>query len=223
MSHLLFNGFLSQLVLGAWVAVKVACCALLLGLVLGLLGAWGRLSKHKLIFMLATSLTNIIRGLPELLVLFFIYFGSTWLLSMLLGTYIGVSSFWAGVIALALIFASYATETFRGAFLTVSKGEIESATACGMTAWQCFYRIILPQLFRYALPGLGNLWFVLLKDTALISLIGAADLMRAAQNATAYTREPFTFYFAAALIYLLLTSISMLGIKKLSQKYKEFA
>ncbi len=214
----MLHGFLPLLLAGTWVTIKLAVAALILGLLLGITGASMKLSNSRIARSIARVLTSVVRGVPELLVLFLVYFGGTIVLSKLFGKYIAVSSFIAGVSALALIFGAYATETFRGAYLAIPTGQFQAAAAYGFYGLKRLRRIILPQVWRHALPGLGNLWFVLLKDTALVSLIGLTDLMRATQNATAFTKQPFTFFGACALIYLLLTSLSMIGQKYISKR-----
>jgi len=212
------SGYFLQLLTSIWVTLQVALTALILGLLLGLLGASAKLSNYRLLGQIITVLTNIIRSLPELLILFFVYYGSTILLSNLFDTYIEVNAFIASVIALSLIFGAYASETIRGAFAAIPRGQWEAAKAFGFSKLNTLLRIILPQLWVHALPGLGNLWFILLKDTALIALIGLPDIMRIAQNISASTQKPFLIYSSAALIYLTLTSLSLYGQKKL-EKY----
>ncbi len=204
----MFDGYLLQILQGTWTTFQVAIGALLLGLLFGLLGALAESSRFRLIRYSATAIIATLRGVPELLILFFVYFGGTILLSSLLGHYVNISSFLAGVLGLAFIFGAYASQTFRGAFLAVPHGQVEAAKALGMGRWSIFKRIRLPQAWRHALPGLGNLWLVLLKDTALVSLIGLADLMNVSQIASSSTHKPFTFFLLAALIYLGLTSVS---------------
>lgn len=212
----LFSGYFPQILSGAWVTVQVACCSLVLGLILGLLGASLESSKWRWLRYTATSLISIIRGIPELLVLFFIYFGGTILLTSLAGHYVNVSAFLAGVVGLALIFGSYASQVFRGAFLAIPIGQIEAARALGLNRSLIFIHIQLPQAWRHALPGLSNLWLVLLKDTALVSLIGLADLMNKSQVAASTTHEPFVFFLTAAVLYLVMTSVSQWIMGKLS-------
>jgi His/Glu/Gln/Arg/opine family amino acid ABC transporter permease subunit len=214
----MLEGFIPQLLAGTWITIKLALCALILGLLFGILGALAKLSPIKTLQWFGNGLTSIIRGLPELLVIFFIYFGGTLILSKLFGTYIEISAFISGVAALGLIFGAYASETLRGAYLAIPRGQLEAAIAFGFSHGKTFYYILLPQIWSHALPGLCNLWFVLLKDTALVSLIGLADLMRVAQNATAFSNRPFTFYLTAAGIYLVLTSISLLFAGRIEQR-----
>ena len=204
------DGFSNQLLEGAKITVAVSSCAILLGLVLGVIGAAGELSTRKWIRYLTTGITSIIRGLPELLTLFAIYFGGTILLSSLFGSYTEINAFMSGVIALGIIFGAYAAQVFRGAFLMIARGQKEAAIALGFSKWQTFYKILFPQAWRHALPGLGNLWLTTLKDSSLVALIGLAELTNKAQIAASVTHKPFTFYVACALIYLALTSISQL-------------
>lgn len=212
-------GFGQQLLLGAAMTLQLALAALIAGLVLGLFGAIGRLSAFAPARAIAGAYTTIVRGLPELLVVLIIYFGSSRLLSAAAAAFghdgfVELSPFAAGVIALGLTFGAYATEVFRGAILAIPKGQIEAAHAFGMGRWLTFRRIVLPQLWRIALPGLGNLFLVLLKDTSLVSVIGLEELMRKTQIAVGFTREPFTFYLSAAVLYLLMTVIAMAALHR---------
>jgi His/Glu/Gln/Arg/opine family amino acid ABC transporter permease subunit len=211
------DGFFWQLGSGMLVTIELAVCALFLGLLLGLIGAWGENARLRPLRWITTLLISCIRGLPELLVIFLVYFGGTVLLTAIAGHYVNFSSFFAGVLALSLLFGSYASQVFRGAFLAVPRGQTEAGRALGLSRPQIFFYIQLPQAWHHALPGLGNLWLVLLKDTALISLIGVTDLMNKAQTASSTTHKPFTFYLAAALLYLIMTSISETLIKKTNQ------
>jgi len=215
------QGFGDQLLFGAWMTLKVATGGLLLGLFLGILGAISKLSGLRALQALGATYTTIIRGLPELLVVLIIYFGSAGLLTQAAAwfghdEYVELSPLAAGIIALGVSFGAYATEVFRGAIQAIPKGQVEAAKACGMSNPQIFFRIILPQAWRIAIPGLGNLFQVLLKDTSLISVVGLEEIMRKSQIAISNTKEPFTFYFTAALIYLSITIIVMIG-----QRYAE--
>ena len=164
----------------------------------------------------------LLRGLPEILVVLLIYFGSTQMVEMLTGEYIEFSAFGCGVFALSLIFASYASQTLRGAIQSHSKGQWESGAALGLNRPYTFIHLIMPQVWRHALPGLSNQWLVLLKDTALVSLIGVDDLMRQAGYINTNTHEPFTWYGIAALIYLVITLINQAGIRKLELRFTRF-
>ncbi len=206
------QGFGHLLISGAWITIKLALTSLAIGLVFGLIGASAKMSRFKPFNMMANFYTSVIRGIPELLSIMFIYFGGTMLLGMVLEKFgyqdnVDISPFWAGVAALSIAFGAYATETFRMAFQEIPNGQREAGQAIGLNDRQILWRIILPQMWRIALPGLGNLFLVLLKDTALVSVVGLEDLMRHAKSAATSTQSPFTFYMAAALIYLSMTVI----------------
>lgn len=206
------QGYGPLLIKGTIVTIKLGLTSLLFGLLFGLLGALAKLSGIWIFEKIANIYTTVVRGVPELLMVFFIYFGGSALLVGIAKQFgyhgrIDVSQFWAGVAALSIMFGAYATEVFRMAIQDIPKGQWESAQSIGMRPFQTFTRIILPQMWVVALPGLGNLTLVLLKDTALVSLIGLHDLMYYAQRAAQSTQQPFTFFLTAALIYLVLTSV----------------
>lgn len=208
------HGYGPQLWVGLQMTIGVASLSVLVGLVLGLLGASAKLSGNIIARKLADAYTTIVRGIPELILLLILYYGGTILVQKLfefLGRdeYVEIDAFTAGVLTLGFVFGAYATEVFRGAILAVHPGQIEAAQAIGMNRWQVFYRIMLPQVWRFALPGIGNLWLVLLKDTALISVIGLDEMMRKTYVAAGSTQDPFTFFAFAALVYLALTAFSM--------------
>ncbi len=198
---------------GTLMTIKLALSALCLGLVLGLLGALAKTSPHKPLQWLGGTYSTLVRGIPELLWVLLIYFGTVNLMRSI-GEAIGVpslelSAFAAGTIALGLCFGSYATEVFRGAILAIPRGHREAGQALGLSKGRTFWRIILPQMWRIALPGLGNLFMILMKDTALVSVIGLEELMRRSQIAVTSSKEPFTFFLVAAFIYLGLTVVAM--------------
>ncbi|WP_432471556.1 ABC transporter permease [Amphritea sp. HPY] len=207
------QGFGHLLISGTWVTIQLALASLAVGLVFGLMGAAAKLSDNRLARWIATGYTTIVRGLPELLLVLTIYFGGAQLLMWMAGwfgydEYIEIGPFIAGVAALSIAFGAYATEVFRMAMMEIPKGQWESGLACGMSPVKTFFRIILPQVWRLAIPGLGNLFQVLMKDTALVSVVGLNDIMRQAQVAISATKEPFTFFMIAAFIYLLLTAVA---------------
>ncbi len=211
------QGFGPSLLLGAGVTVLLAVSALGVGLVLGLLGAGAKLSGIGVLKVIGEAYTTVIRGLPELLVVLIIYFGSSGVLTAAAGWlghdgFVELGPFAAGVIALGLTFGAYATEVFRGAILAIPRGQIEAARAFGMGRRLAFRRVMLPQVWRVALPGLGNLFLVLLKDTSLVSVIGLEELMRKSQIAVGFTKEPFTFYLVAAVLYLLMTAVASTAV-----------
>ncbi|EPU3916698.1 arginine ABC transporter permease ArtQ [Aeromonas hydrophila] len=207
---------LSLLLDAAWMTLGLALASLVGGMVLALAFSAAELSKQRVLVWPVATLTTLIRGLPELLVVLFIYFGSTQVLFLITGEYVEFSPFACGVLALSLLFASYATQTLRAALNAVPAGQRLAALALGLGKGHIFFRIVLPQAWRHALPGLGNQWLVLLKDTALVSLIGVNEMMRQAQMASASTYQPFTWYAAAALIYLAISLVSEFGLKQAS-------
>lgn len=210
--------YLPSLLQGCVITLELALSSLILGLILGIIACACEMSSNKILRWTVGHLTLLIRGLPELLVIFFIYFGLTLLLKKLYGHFIDVNGFIAGISALAIIFGAYASQTFRGAFNAIPSTQKEAAIAMGFSTYQTYKRILLPQAWRHALPGLGNLWLTLLKDTALVSLIGLSDLLYQTQMAVAATQKPFSFYMTATLMYLILTSISQVILNRINKK-----
>jgi len=215
-------GFGPALAAGTLMTVKLALCALSLGLVLGLLGALAKTSAHKPLQWLGGTFSTLVRGIPELLWVLLIYFGTVNMMRSL-GHLLGLpglelDAFAAGTIALGLCFGAYSTEVFRGAILAIPRGHREAGLALGMSRPRIFWRITLPQMWRISLPGLGNLFMILMKDTALVSVIGLEELMRHSQIAVTSTKEPFTFFLVAAFIYLGLTVIAMTGMYFLEKR-----
>lgn len=196
--------------------IRLSLASVALGLLFGLLGASAKISDNVLLRGMGGFYTSVVRGIPETLWVLMAYFGTVslmnWLGSYFGNPYLTLSPFLAGTLALALCFGAYATEVFRGALLAIPPGQKEAGLALGMSGPRIFWRITLPQLWRVALPGLGNLYLILLKDTALVSLITLDEIMRKAQVASNATKEPFTFYFTAALIYLSLTVVIMAAL-----------
>ena len=199
---------------GLELTILVGLGAMALALALGLLGAWGKLAKGRTGRWAAGTYTTVIRGVPELLLILLVYYGVPTLIQDIAegagyDIIIDINPFIAGVITIGFIYGAFATEVFRGAFLAVPRGQIEAARAHGMGRALTFRRIILPQMWRFALPGLGNVWMVLIKATALISVIQLEELMRNADIAARATKLPFTFFFVASLFYLGITVVSM--------------
>ncbi len=211
-----FRGYGWMLGEGVKVTILVGVCSIALALALGLVGCWGKLSGNRAARITADVYTTVVRGVPELVLIILVYYGITTLLQHLLQLALGaevlidIDRFSAGVITLGFIYGAFATEVFRGAFLAIPKGQVEAAKAAGMSPLLMFRRIMMPQAWRYALPGLGNLWLVLIKATALMSVIQLDELMRKSDIAARAVKLPFTFYFAASIIYLGITVVSML-------------
>jgi histidine transport system permease protein len=217
------KGFGPLLLEGAWMTVKLSILSLLLSVLLGLIGASAKLSSVKLLRIPAQLYTTLIRGVPDLVLMLLIFYSlQTWLTGItqaLDWEYIEINPFVAGIITLGFIYGAYFTETFRGAMLAVPRGQVEAATAYGLSRIQRFRFVVFPQMMRFALPGIGNNWMVILKATALVSIIGLADLVKAAQDAGKSTYQLFYFLVLAALIYLVITSTSNYVLRWLERRY----
>jgi polar amino acid transport system permease protein len=205
------DGWGDELAAGAWLTIRLALATLPFGLLLGLAVALMRDSGRPALRIPGNVFTTVFRGLPELLTLLLVYFGGQMLLARIFGQ-VEVSAFIAGLVALGLVFAAYASEVFLGAFRGIGRGQYEAGHALGMRPLAMFRLIILPQLIRLALPGLANLWLVLLKETSLVSVIALNDLLRQTSVAVRATKEPFLFYFVACMIYLAMSAVSSVGI-----------
>lgn len=218
------TGWGDELLAGLAVTLQLGLAALVLGLLIGFTVAWASLSRQPLLRTAGFAYSTIMRGLPELLTLFVVYNGLGLMLnslSTLISTEsesVAFSPFAAGVIALGMVFGAFSAEVLRGAFNSLDPGQSEAGLAVGMTTRQVFLRIKLPQVWRFALPGLGNLWINLLKDTALVSIIALDDLMRMTKVAVGATKQPFTFYLVAALIYWAMCVLSELGLNRLEKR-----
>ena len=221
------KGYGPALLEGAVVTIELAFFSLALALVLGLIGASAKLSKSRVAIGIATTYTTLIRGVPDLVMMLLFYYGGQVAVNNLsdylydaydIDFFFQFDPFTSGVITIGLIFGAYMAETFRGAFLAVESGQIEAARAYGFSRWRTFHRIILPQMLRHALPGIGNNWQVLLKTSALVSIIGLTDMVRVAEEAAKAERMPFHFFIPVAFVYLSLTAGSELFIKWLNKR-----
>lgn len=223
----------------AGTTLGLALCALVIGLLLGMGFAVLESARWRLLALTGTALVTLLRGLPEILVVLFIYFGTSQLLVTLAdGVTLSVGSlrfslalpidsfevspFLCSVIALALLYAAYASQTMRGALKAIAKGQWESGQALGMSNGATFFRVILPQMWRHDLPGLGNQWLVLLKDTALVSLISVNDLMLQTKSIVSFTQQPFTWYLLATGVYLLITLFSQAVLRACERRATRF-
>ncbi|MFB2606635.1 ABC transporter permease, partial [Rhizobium phaseoli] len=207
------TGWGALLILAALMTLAVTATALAIGAVLGAIVAGAKLSGNPLLVSLGNVYTTVFRGVPELLIIYLIYFGGSSAVTSIgkvMGYegFLGLPSFAAGALAVGIISGSYQAEVFRGAYLAIAKGELEAASAIGMHRGMRFRRIIIPQVLRFAIPGLGNVWQLSLKDSALISVTGLAELMRTSQVAAGSTRQYFLFFIAGGCLYLILTSLS---------------
>lgn len=214
------QGWGDQMVIGALMTLAVAVSAYALGIVIGSGLAAMKLSGVPPLFWLAGFYTTVIRGIPELLVIYLVFFGGGAALRAIASGmfgyegYIDLPIFVTGMICIGVSSGAYSTEVIRGAVQAIPQGQIEAAVAIGMSRGQRFRRVLVPQTARFALPGLGNVWQFTLKDTSLISVIGLVEIMRQAGIASGSTKEPFTFYLVAALLYLGLTSLSNRGFNR---------
>ncbi|OKL43130.1 ABC transporter permease [Pseudovibrio exalbescens] len=219
------DGWGDQIATGVVLTVTLALASLPLGLVIGLILALAKKSSEPSLRAAADVYTTLFRGLPELLTLFLVYYGGQILIQQVLSmvgiVHFEVSAFVAGMVALSLVFSSYASEAFLSAFRGISQGQYEGAHALGLSRFQTLRLIILPQLIRLSLPALGNLWLILLKDTSLVSIIGMNDIIRYSNMAARTTKEPFLFFSLACLIYLVLAVISSFGISSLEKWTKK--
>jgi len=209
---------------GAMMTVGVSLGALMVSIVLGLLGAAAKLSGRPVLVGIATVYTTIIRGIPELVLMLLVFYGGTIGLNNLLEwmgseATVDINPFMAGVVTIGFIYGAFMTETFRGAILSIPKGQAEAAWAFGMGRTQTFLRITAPQMVRYALPGFTNNWLVLIKATALVSLIGLQEMTYIAKQASAATRSPFTYFMFTAGLFLIYTSVSLVVLRKLNERF----
>ncbi|MGO1296985.1 MAG: ABC transporter permease [Vibrio sp.] len=219
----MFYGYGGIIWQGTLVTIQLSLLSMLVAFVLGLIAAIAKLFGSKVLAGLADVYTTIIRGIPDLVLMLVIFYGLQIGLNHVTEYFewgqINIDPFSAGVITIGFIYGAYFTETFRGAFLTVAKGQIEAGTAYGFTPRQVFQKIIFPQMMRFALPGLSNNWLITMKATALVSIIGLQDVVKVTQDAGKGTYEFFYFTVVAGAIYLAFTTISNLVFWWLGRVY----
>ena len=220
----MLQGYGLNILDGAWLTVQLALLSMAVAVALGLLGAAFRLSPVKWLALMGETYATVIRGIPELVLILLIFFGGQDLVNRiapLLGheDYIDINPFVAGVGTLGFIYGAYLSETFRGAFMAIPKGQGEAGMAYGMSPLRVFLRILVPQMIRMAIPGITNNWLVLVKATALISLVGLQDMMARAKSAGDATREPFIYILLVAAVYLAITSVSLLVLRYIERRY----
>lgn len=215
--------FIPLMLQGSLVTLGVAFVSLAISLALGLVTASAKLSTSLLGRSAAGTYTTVIRGVPDLVLMLLIFFGGQIQVNNIGAyfdlDYIDVDPFTAGTITIGVIFGAYMGETFRGAFLAVPVGLLEAGYAYGMSRAQVFFRILMPQMMRHALPGLGNNWLVLIKTSALVSIIGLHDLVFRAGQAGGTTRQPFLFYLFVAFMFLAFTTVSIWFLNWLERRY----
>lgn len=207
------GGWGAALSAGAWMTILIAVCGFLIGSIIGTFGSWAKISGGRTLQTIADGYTTVLRGIPDLLVIYLFYFGGSAAVTAIgrfFGSegFIGFPGFLAGALAVGITSGAQQTEVFRGAFKAVHRGEIEAAIACGMSRALRFRRIIAPLTLRHALPGMGNVWQVVLKESALVSITGVAELLRQAQVGAGSTGMPFNFYVVAGAIYLTISTFS---------------
>lgn len=220
----MLKGYGAVILDGAWLTLQLALSSMALAIVLGLIGVALRLSPVRWLAWLGDVYSTVVRGIPDLVLILLIFYGGQDVINRvapLVGydDYIDINPMVAGIGTLGFIFGAYLSETFRGAFLGIPKGQAEAGAAYGMSPRQVFFRIMVPQMVRLAIPGFTNNWLVLTKATALISIVGLQDMMFKAKQAADATREPFTFFLAVAALYLVITSVSLLALKQLEKRY----
>jgi len=218
------HGYGPNIMKGTLVTLELSIFSLAIAMLLGITGALFKLSNSKPLQVTAQTYTTLVRGIPDLVLMLLIFFGGQVFvnqLALMVGyeEYIDINPYIAGVSTIGFIYGAYMTETFRGAILAVPKGQIEAGHAYGMSSLKVFVRILLPQMIRHAIPGFGNNWLVLVKATALVSVIGLEDMVRQASLAAGATRKPFTFYVVVAITYLIITSISVTILRWLENRY----
>jgi len=209
---------------GIWLTISLAIASLLLAAIFGFIGALMKLSRSLALVAIGSGYTTLIRGIPDLVLMLLIFFGGQQLVNSIGKStgwwgYVEISPFIAGSFSIGFIFGAYMTETFRGAYKAIDPGQIEAAVACGLSPITRLRTIIWPQFVPHALPSFNNNWLVLMKTTALVSIIGLHDLMYNAGQAGRASKEPFLFLLMAFFIYLGLTAVSEFGLRRLSRYY----
>ena len=220
------TGWGDELFFATLMTIAVSITAMVIGFLFALIFTPLKLSKRKYLNLIANSYTTVIRGVPELLVIYLFFFGGSGAIMYVASIfgyndYIEINAFLTGSISIGIISGAYSTEVFRGAIQSIDKGQFEAAKVLGISKFAQFYKIILPQMLRLAIPNLSNVWQITLKDTSLISVTGLVEIMRQSYIAAGSTRDPLFFYSFAAVLYLLLTYFSMKIINRLEVKYSK--
>ncbi len=218
------TGWGDELFYATLMTIAVSITAMLIGFLFALIFTPLKLSKNKFLNFVANTYTTIIRGVPELLVIYLFFFGGTGAVMYVASIfgyneYIEINAFITGAFAIGIISGAYSTEVFRGAIQSIDQGQFEASKVLGLSKFGQFFKIILPQTLRLAIPNLSNVWQITLKDTSLISVTGLVEIMRQSYIAAGSTRDPLFFYSFAAVLYLSLTFLSMKLINKLEVKY----
>ena len=218
------TGWGDELLIAMLMTIAVSITAMLIGFIFALIFTPLKLSKNKIFNLVGNFYTTVIRGVPELLVIYLFFFGGSSAIMFVASIfgyneYIEINAFLTGAFSIGIISGAYSTEVFRGALQSIDKGQFEASNVLGFNKIIRFYKIILPQMLRLAIPNLSNVWQITLKDTSLISVTGLVEIMRQSYIAAGSTRDPLFFYSLAAVLYLLLTFVSMKLINRLEVKY----
>ena len=219
------KGWGDELFFATLMTIAVSITAMIIGFIFSALFTPLKLSNNKFLNSIGNAYTTVIRGVPELLVIYLFFFGGSGAIMFVASIfgyndYIEINAFLTGSFSIGIISGAYSTEVFRGALQSIDKGQFEAAKVLGLSKFTQFYKIILPQVLRLAIPNLSNVWQITLKDTSLISVTGLVEIMRQSYIAAGSTRDPLFFYSFAAVLYLLLTFLSMKLINKLETKYR---
>lgn len=203
----------------AMMSVAVAASGFFIGMAFGSLVCWARLSRSATARFLADAYATVLRGVPDLLVIYLLYFGGSTLLSRVAAMFgssgfVSAPTFATGALAIGCVSGAYQSEVLRGAFLSIQTGQLEAGRAYGMNTALLLRRIIVPQLVRFALPGMENVWQLVLKESALISVIGLVELMRQSAIGSGSTQQPFYFYATATLLFLAISSLTAWGFRR---------
>ena len=218
------NGWGDELFIATLMTVAVSISAMLIGFLFALIFTPLKLSKYKILNLIGNFYTTVIRGVPELLVIYLFFFGGSGAIMYVASIfgyfeYIEINAFITGSFAIGIISGAYSTEVFRGAIQSIDKGQFEASKVLGFNKYIHFFKVIMPQMLRLAIPNLSNVWQITLKDTSLISVTGLVEIMRQSYIAAGSTRDPLLFYSFAAVLYLLLTFISMKFLNRLEKNY----
>ena len=218
------KGWGDELFIAFLMTIAVSITAMTIGILFSIIFTPLKISKNKFYNLISNFYTTIIRGVPELLVIYLFFFGGSGAIMYVASIfgyneYIEINAFLTGAFAIGIISGAYSTEVFRGAIQSIDKGQFEACKALGIKRYIYFFKVIIPQMLRLSIPNLSNVWQITLKDTSLISVTGLVEIMRQSYIAAGSTRDPLFFYSFAALLYLVLTFLSMKILNKLEKKY----
>ena len=218
------KGWGDELFVAFLMTIAVSITAMLIGMLFSIVFTPLKLSKNKIFNFISNFYTTVVRGVPELLVIYLFFFGGSGAIMFVASMfgyneYIEINAFITGSFSIGVISGAYSTEVFRGAIQSIDKGQFEACKVLGLRKYVYFFKVIMPQMLRLAIPNLSNVWQITLKDTSLISVTGLVEIMRQSYIAAGSTRDPLFFYSFAALLYLVLTFFSMKILNKLEKNY----